>query len=413
MHYKIDRQVADVIAAQSLLMLIPLAAMPLIITRYGMNGLGILALAQSTAAIIAIVYELGYSIRNQKRASELFLYKESMYALFVETFIAKTTLMTITLLLANIFMWSNLTSEKIISYNLMTLSHFFLAVIPNFYFYAAERVRVLMIINVLTRLFPLIFLLLHEYLFLEEKPPEILFYMIVILLANACNLCMVLYIFFKSNLFTKKIKINEVQRSLIEAWKFAKISYLSQLTIHLPIQILALIVNNDILGQYSLAEKLVNAVKAVQSQVLLMYQSKALGFLQIGNKNAPLRIVQKSYGFMMLMALFVICSVITLVLIQKFELIDYYYFSYTLVILGLTPLLIHLSSLINIHVFANQNDLYPANVSLTAGLIICSGLMFVCYYFNIPILVPISVFLVEFSVLLVASIFLFRRYYEN
>lgn len=413
MKINLDRKVVDVIFAQSLLMLIPLAATPLIIVHYRLEGLGFLALAQSIAAIIAILYELGYSLRNQTRASELLLLGHSMRCLFIETVIAKTVLLIPLILIANLFFWWDMTPYQRISYNLMTFAHFILAIMPVFYFYAAGKIRHLMIANVSARLFPVIFLILQEAFNPPEAESDIQIYMVVILLSNALNLILVLYLFLKENKKTRVVRLVDIYKSLTESWKFAKITYLSQLTIHLPIQILGQISGYEVVGQYSLAEKFVNAVKSVQSQVLFMYQRHALQFLKKDISKAPLKILQQSYSFLVLLALFFLISSLSSAFIFATGLLDYRYFAFSLPILAFTPILIQLSSLINVHVFANLDKLRPANISLTTGLMLCLSLMSLCFSIESSTFIPISVFLVEFSVLLVSFLFLMRDRYEH
>ena len=287
MRLKFDRQLSDLVISQAIIMVIPIVATPLIILRYGIDGLGLLALGQSTAAIIAISYELGYALRNQKVAGELYLMNTSMRSLYKETLIVKALILIIILGVVNIFFWSQVALDRMINYNLLTLAHFFIAAAPTFYFYASGEIRKLMFVNVIFRFIPLVFLVLVVYVVEEASYiHNITHYIMVLSIANFLNLIVLVTIFSEKNPFIQKITFWDLGRSLSEAWKYAKISYLSQLTINLPIQVLGQIAALDLVGQFSLAEKIVNAVKSVQSQVLLLYQKDALKILQAQEKGS-------------------------------------------------------------------------------------------------------------------------------
>ena len=111
--------------------------------------------------------------------------------------------------------------------------------------------------------------------------------------------------------------------------------------------------------------------------------------------------------------MFALSSFVLFLLVKIYSVQDYYFFSYCVILLALSPVLIHISSLVNIHVFANLNNLRPANVSLSIGLISCLILLGVSVIVNYAILIPVSVVITEAIVLIVAIFYLKRGGYVD
>lgn len=391
--------------------ILPLITFPYLVRTLGLETYGLLAFASATIAYFALVTDYGFNLSATRQLAVCRDNAEKIHVLFSAVLIIKVVIMCfsfmILLLLVNGYV-------KFKQHQLLYLITFVgilgNVLFPGWFFQGMEKMKYLHI-GLLGRIFYVV-----GIFSLVRTPQD---YMLVPCISTVINIG-VGFVAFMVAVYRFNIKIvvpkyRDVIYQLMEGWYvFSSSLAISVYTISATF-ILGLVSNNVIVGQFSVANKLVKILKDMYmpfSQALYPFFSRKL----LEDKRGGLYIIQRYiywvFGVMLFFCiiLFIYADKAVGIIVQgeQGEVV-------TLLarILSPTPLLVALSNIYGVNIMLNFNLSKLFNqiliISALFGVIIASFLIF--YYHAIG--VAVAILLVEILITLAMYIWAKKKVLES
>lgn len=239
---------------QGLNYIIPLIIFPYLLRVLGPDKFGAISLAQATAQYFILIVDFGFNLSATRRIAIHKSDAQKCNQIFCATFAAKIILCIICyfiqmLLTRNVTLF--IANKEII--DIFFLSVVGTVIFPMWYFQGVDKVKVITIVNLLTRvsIFPLILIFVKS-----SSDYKIAAYLqaIIYLLSGIFSL---IYVFAKFNIELIKVSIQDIFGELKEGW----LVFLSSAAINVYtasfVVILGVFATNTLVGYYTAAEKLI------------------------------------------------------------------------------------------------------------------------------------------------------------
>lgn len=389
---------------QGLNYILPLITFPYLVRVLGVEKFGLLSFATATIGYFQIITDYGFNLSATREIAIHRENKEKVQEIFSAVMTIKFGLMLLSLILLTILVFS---FEKFrqdwevyfLTFGMVIGNTLF----PVWFFQGMERMKYITILNIIAKgLFTVaIFILIREQSDYWKVP-----------LINGLGFWfagfMSLAIIFNSfNIKFKKIYLNEIKYQLKSGWHiFVSTIAISLYTISTTF-ILGLFTNNTIVGYYSAADRIVQAVKGLMgpvSQSLYPFVNKKFNESFWGGINIIKKVtkyVAILTGFVSLMLFLFSASIISIVLGEKYtESVP------VLMILSVHPFLIGLSNIFGIQTMLSLGKNYAFQNILISASILNLVLSFILVPFFRHIGSAISVTIVELFVTLSMLIYL-------
>ncbi|MCX7655723.1 MAG: flippase [Treponemataceae bacterium] len=389
---------------QGLNYILPLITFPYQVRVLGVEKFGLLAFVTATVAYLQIFTDYGFNLSATREVAIHRDNKEKLEEIFSSVMIIKIGLFVISFLLLTVLVFSfKKFRHDWFIYYLAFGTVLGQVLFPVWFFQGMERMRYITFLNILAKSFFTIAI----FVFIKEQED---YWMIPLLnsigflVAGGASLLLIKKQF---NVSLRCVKAKSIQCQLQEGWHvFVSSVAISLYTISTTF-ILGLFTNNTIVGYYSAADKIIQAVKGLYtpfSQGLFPFISKKTS----ESKEMGLSFIQKitKYTFavtsVISLFVFLFSKSIIAILLGK----NYQNSIIVLKIFSIHPLLIGLSNVFGIQTMLvfNRKKAFQ-NILILASIInICLSLILIPFYNHIGS--AISVTVVEFYVTIAMFIYL-------
>jgi len=331
---------------QGLNYLLPLVTFPYLVRVLGAEKFGLLAFATATIDYFRILTDYGFNLSATRGISIHREDKAKLNEIFSAVMIIKFGLLTISFLLlaAIVFSFEKFRVDwqiYILTFGMVVGQTFF----PVWFFQGMERMKYITFLNILAKaLFTIaIFIFVKEQTDFWKVP---LLNSLGFILAGIISLYLIIKNFNTNVTFPSKHIILEQMK---EGWHiFVSTVAISLYTISTPF-ILGLFTNNTIVGYYSAADKIIQAIKGLLgpfSQTIYPFINKKV----VVSKEAGLKIIRKIticvafFTFLLSISVFTFAQQVTFLVLGQ----SYIKSIIILKILAITPFLIGLSNVFGI-----------------------------------------------------------------
>jgi polysaccharide transporter, PST family len=244
--------------------IIPLITLPYLVRVLGPEKFGLVMFAQAFAAYFVLLTEYGFKLSATREVSINRNNKERVSEIFCSVYFVKMTLFLISFLLFTTLVFSiprfNVEHLVFMFSFIMVLGNL---IFPVWLFQGMEKMKYITIINVLVKMA----FVIPIFLFIKSQSDYV-----YVPLINSLGFLVsgIIAFYFGIRIFRIKLFLPSVQ-NIVHQFKEGWYIFISTIAISLyttsNVFILGLFTNNTIVGYYSAAEKLINAVRGLLSPV--------------------------------------------------------------------------------------------------------------------------------------------------
>lgn len=242
--------------------LIPLLLTPYLIRILGINNFGLISLAQAVISYFIIITDYGFNLTATRKIAINRNEKSIISEVFNQVISTKLILTAFGLIILFIGLWAIDVSSNNMALYLMTYSMVVgQAILPLWFFQGMEDMKYITFFSIFTKTISVVLILL----FVNNQESFIL----VNLFHGIGTICAGLYSFYLiKNKFNVEFRFSwKIKDQLKEGWYI----FTSNLTVNIctnsNIIILGLFASKEIVGYYSIAEKVINTTR----QILVVY----------------------------------------------------------------------------------------------------------------------------------------------
>lgn len=263
--------------------LLPLITLPYLVRVLGIEYFGLLAFATATVTYFSVISDYGFNLSATKEISIHKDNREKIVEIFSSVMSIKILLMFLSFFLMNILIFS---FERF-SQNWQIYYYTFGMVVgqvlfPIWFFQGMQRMKYITYLNILSKSIFTIAL----FIFIHKQSD---FYIVPILTSIGFIVAGIYSLFIVKRDFDisfKLQKLGTIKRYLVDGWHiFLSRIYVSLYTT-INIFILGIFTNNTVVGHYSIAEKIINAVggfftpanQAIYPYMASLYKKNKLKF---------------------------------------------------------------------------------------------------------------------------------------
>ncbi|ERM82161.1 hypothetical protein P872_08300 [Rhodonellum psychrophilum GCM71 = DSM 17998] len=274
---------AFLVTIQASNILISLISMPLLIQSIGVDQFGLVNLALSVIILANIVVDYGYSLSAPRAVALQSNDKEALSHIFSNIISSKMLLASLTsvVILISVFVFNLFQGYQTILI-LSMLILFSEAALPLWFFQGLEKMKLVSITNIFSKLL----FLMGIVLFIQSPEQSKWVNFIFGGSALVINLCLLLYIHYELEIKLFKPRL----KALVISFKENIFLFLSNLTSHFSVNggliILSFFSNAETLGMFSLAEKIsfvlrmfpALVIQSIYPNASKLYQNDRPGF---------------------------------------------------------------------------------------------------------------------------------------
>jgi len=346
----------------------PLITFPYLVRVLGAEKWGLLAFASATVNYFQIIIDYGFNLSATKEISIHRNNKEILQEIFNTVMVIKIGLAIISFFLLNTLVLNvEKFKQDLILYYLTFGTVLAQIIFPVWFFQGMEQMKYITFLNIVARGLSTIAI----FIFIRHKSDYIF-----VPIINFCALLLIsiISLFIVSKIFgirIKKIRLENIKYQLKEGWYiFTSMVAINLYTTSTPF-ILGLLTNNTMVGYYSAADKIIQAVKGIIgafSQSLYPYivnkvhsiKEKSLGIIRTITKFVAL-----STGILSCCIFLLSIPIVNLILGK-----EYSNSIVVLKILSIHPFLIGLSNIFGVQTMLSFNRKKPfQNIVLSAGIL--------------------------------------------
>lgn len=261
---KIFENIFSLSVLQIIKYILPLILIPYLLRIIGVEKFGLLAFVMTLIIFFRVFVEYGFNLVSSKRISQNKHNHKRIELIFSSTIISKFLLLIICFIFLNILI---LFVDRFYEYWYLYYISFGIvigeALFPLWYFQGIQEMKISTIINISFK----IFFTIITFIYVKEENDFILvaiFETLGYLLAGIFSL---FYIKNKYNLKFYFIKFRYIKKELVNGFHI----FLSRSTVllytYLNILILGFLTNNSIVGYFSIAEKITNALRGLTGPI--------------------------------------------------------------------------------------------------------------------------------------------------
>ncbi|MBS9523448.1 oligosaccharide flippase family protein [Litoribacter alkaliphilus] len=281
---------------QSSNVLISLISMPLLITSIGVDQFGLVNLALSVIILANIWVGFGYNLSGPREVAinqknKLALSHSVSNIIFSKVFLA--TLATVVLLISIFGFGLFKEYQVILAFSVMLL--FSEATLPLWFFQGMEKMKLISISNVFSKLLYLMGIVLFIHNPVQAKWVNFL----LGISAFSINILLLLYIHFQMQIRFYKPDFRQIYESLRNNLLLFLSNFASHIAVNGGLIILSFYATAEILGNFSLAERITMVLRIFPALVIQAIYPNASRLMQQGIDEVVL-FVRKIYGLALL-----------------------------------------------------------------------------------------------------------------
>ncbi|WP_143959322.1 oligosaccharide flippase family protein [Litoribacter populi] len=281
---------------QSSNVLISLISMPLLITSIGVDQFGLVNLALSVIILANIWVGFGYNLSGPREVAinqknKLALSHSVSNIIFSKVFLA---ILAATVLLISIFGFGLFSEYQVIlAFSIMLL--FSEATLPLWFFQGMEKMKLISISNVFSKLL----YLMGIVLFIHNPDQAKWVNFLLGFSAFSINLLLLLYIHYEMKIRFFKPDFRQIYQSLSNNILLFLSSFISHIAVNGGLIILSFYATAEILGNFSLAERVTMVLRIFPALVIQAIYPNASRLMQQGAEEVVV-FVRKIYGLAIL-----------------------------------------------------------------------------------------------------------------
>ncbi|GGP06548.1 teichoic acid transporter [Cloacibacterium rupense] len=243
---------------------IPLIIIPYLGNVLGAENFGKIVFAQAFVGYFLLFTDFGFNVSATKDIADCLGDKHKISEFFWNTFIAKGLLMFISLLFfVVILLFFDRFKEDKILFLISFINVFSSLLFPVWLFQGMEKMKLITIINTLPKILMIFFI----FYFVKDASDYRIALLIQVLVNLSSAILSLFFVFFQKLVYLNTPTVKGVYNQIIKSSHIFLSSLSSNLYTTTNTVILGLVINNNAVGIYSAADKLVRAIVGLLSSI--------------------------------------------------------------------------------------------------------------------------------------------------